>query len=55
VVYALNRGVPFLVSNKDSQVAQDLQRIAAALVGRPAGGREEQRKPAARRSLFAWR
>ena len=55
VVYALNRGVPFLVSNKDSQVAQDLQRIAAALVGRPAGDREEQRKPAARRSLFAWR
>ncbi len=55
VVYALNRGVPFLVSNRDSQVAQDIQRIAAALVDRPAGSREEQRKPAARRSLFAWR
>ena len=55
VVLALNRGVPFIVSNKDAQVSQDLQRIADALASTPAGDRADQRRPAARRSLFAWR
>ena len=55
VVYALNRGVPFMIANKDAQVSIDIRRIADALVGPPGGSREEQRKPAARRSLLAWR
>jgi pilus assembly protein CpaE len=57
VVYALNRGVPFFLSNKEAQVSQDILRLASAV----AGGREEvpvpeePRKPASRKSLFAWR
>ena len=28
VVYALNRGVPFFLSNREAQVSQDIQRLA---------------------------
>ncbi|MEK6719215.1 MAG: response regulator [Chloroflexota bacterium] len=56
VVYALNRGVPFYLSNKDAQVSQDILRLATAIVGdaqvKPA---EDGRKAANRKSLFAWR
>jgi pilus assembly protein CpaE len=55
VVLALNRGVPFIVANKDAQVSQDIQRIATSLSGSPAGEVAEQQRPAARRSLLAWR
>jgi pilus assembly protein CpaE len=55
VVLALNRGVPFIVANRDAQVSQDLQRIAEALAGPPAGDEAEQRRPAPRRSLLARR
>jgi pilus assembly protein CpaE len=57
VVYALNRGVPFFLSNREAQVSQDILRLATTLVdARSAGATEESaRKPAAKKSLFAWR
>ena len=56
VVYALNRGVPFFLTNKEAQVSQDILRLASAVVG----GREEAAVPddgrkATKKSLFAWR
>jgi len=33
VVYALNRGVPFFLSNREAQVSQDIQRLASAIAG----------------------
>src|SRR5436190_11398523 len=33
VVYALNRGVPFFLSNREAQVSQDILRLAKSLVG----------------------
>ncbi len=35
VVYALNRGVPFFMSNREAQVSQDILRLARALLGAP--------------------
>jgi pilus assembly protein CpaE len=35
VVYALNRGVPFFLSNREAQVSQDIQRLASAVTGPP--------------------
>ena len=56
VVYALNRGVPFYLSNKEAQVSQDILRLASAVAGeRPAATAEDDRKTAPRKSLFAWR
>jgi pilus assembly protein CpaE len=55
VVYALNRGVPFFVSNREAQVSQDILRLARALLGAAEGAPAEARKPAPRKSLFAWR
>jgi hypothetical protein len=61
VVYALNRGVPFFLSNREAQVSQDIQRLALAVTGpapttaaaRPA---DKAGKGAAKnKSLFAWR
>jgi pilus assembly protein CpaE len=61
VVYALNRGVPFFLSNREAQVSQDIQRLALAISGaaptttvaRPS---EKAGKGAAKnKSLFAWR
>jgi pilus assembly protein CpaE len=61
VVYALNRGVPFFLSNREAQVSKDIQRWAVAVTGpaptsassRPA---EKAGKTAAKnKSLFAWR
>jgi pilus assembly protein CpaE len=56
VVYALTRGVPFVASNRQAQVSQDIVRLAKAIVG------ERITTPAAvadaspqRKSLFAWR
>jgi pilus assembly protein CpaE len=57
VVYALNRGVPFYLTNREAQVSVDVLTIAKAVSGEaedePAV--EEARKPAPRKSLFAWR
>jgi pilus assembly protein CpaE len=60
VVYALNRGVPFVWSNKQAQVSLDVLAIARAIAGaslppevpveRPVDKQAHQKK-----SLFAWR
>ncbi len=58
VVYALNRGVPFFLSNREAQVSQDILRLATALAGEAAvvtAPAEDGRKSAQRKSLFAWR
>jgi pilus assembly protein CpaE len=56
VVYALNRGVPFVLSNREAQVSQDVLRLATAITGgeRKATASEDS-KQGARKSLFAWR
>lgn len=57
VVYALNRGVPFVIAGRETQVAQDVIRLARAVVGAPAAAApgEPERRPAQKRSLLAWR
>ena len=56
VVYALNRGVPFFLSNREAQVSQDILRLARSVIGEgstttvPADRKSTQKK-----SLFAWR
>jgi pilus assembly protein CpaE len=56
VVYALNRGVPFVLSNRESQVSQDVFRLAASIVGDGDAHEEDGRKPPQKgKSLFAWR
>jgi pilus assembly protein CpaE len=55
VVYALNRGVPFFLSNREAQVSQDVLRLARSLIGEPEKARDGARKQAPRKSLFAWR
>jgi pilus assembly protein CpaE len=61
VVYALNRGVPFYLSNREAQVSQDILRLAQAITG-PAptavmtNSSDKATKTAAtKKSLFAWR
>ena len=56
VVYALNRGVPFFLSNREAQVSQDILRLAAAVTGeRGAAEADEARKTAQKKSLFSFR
>jgi len=56
VVYALNRGVPFFLSNREAQVSQDILRLAQSIAGeRAAAPREEVRKTAQKKSLFSFR
>ncbi|HLO36213.1 MAG TPA: response regulator, partial [Candidatus Deferrimicrobium sp.] len=56
VVYALNRGVPFFLSNREAQVSQDILRLAQAVAGeRVPSPREEIRKTAQKKSLFSFR
>ena len=60
VVYALNRGVPFFLSNREAQVSQDIERLAKAVTGPPpttATARPDKAAKAAakNKSLFAWR
>ena len=60
VVYALNRGVPFFLSNREAQVSQDIERLAKAVTGPPpttaAARPDKAAKVAAKnKSLFAWR
>jgi pilus assembly protein CpaE len=61
VVYALNRGVPFFLSNREAQVSQDIQRLAMAISGAPptaavTKSTDKAAKPAAKnKSMFAWR
>jgi pilus assembly protein CpaE len=60
VVYALNRGVPFVLSNREAQVSQDILRLAVAVSGPPPSSAvsdktDKAAKAAAKKSLFAWR
>lgn len=56
VVYALNRGVPFVAASRETQVAQDVIRLARAVAGVPAAATNQpERRPAQKRSLLAWR
>src|SRR5262245_62781416 len=56
VVYALNRGVPFFLSNREAQVSQDVLRLASAVVGaKPVEAGESPKKAGQKKSLFAWR
>ena len=58
VVYALNRGVPFFLSNREAQVSQDILRLArrSSVSGRVApAGDDSQARPPRRSRLFAWR
>ena len=56
VVYALNRGVPFFLSNREAQVSQDILRLAQAVAGeRVASPREDARKPVQKKSMFSFR
>ena len=55
VVYALNRGVPFFVSNREAQVSQDVLRLASAVAGTRTADAGDSRKANQKKSLFAWR
>ena len=56
VVYALNRGVPFFLSNREAQVSQDILRLAQAVAGEHASApSEDTRKVAQKKSLFSFR
>ena len=57
VVYALNRGVPFFLSNREAQVSQDILRLATAVTGERAhvAAGADPRKAPQKKSLFAWR
>src|SRR5258708_22745582 len=56
VVYALNRGVPFFLSNREAQVSQDILRLAQAVAGeRVLSVREDTRNTAPKKSLFSFR
>ena len=59
VVYALNRGVPFFLSNREAQVSQDILRLANDIVGAEAkvavATTTSPSSAAAKKSLFAWR
>jgi pilus assembly protein CpaE len=56
VVYALNRGVPFVLSNRESQVSQDVLRLATSIVGIRESHEEDRRKaPQKGKGLFARR
>ena len=63
VVYALNRGVPFFLSNREAQVSQDILRLANAIAGPGRVGAvvaaatvaDAGARGAAKKSRFAWR
>src|SRR3954465_1863406 len=56
VVYALNRGVPFFLSNREAQVSQDILRLARSVAG---GGSQpvdnSTQRSTQKKQLFAWR
>jgi pilus assembly protein CpaE len=56
VVYALNRGVPFVLSNREAQVSQDIIRLARSVTGGElvAAGVDGDNKNAPRKSLFGF-
>jgi pilus assembly protein CpaE len=55
VVYALNRGVPFVLSNREAQVSQDVLRLAMAVTGSRQSNEDDHKATQKGKSLFAWR
>ncbi len=56
VVYALNRGVPFVIAAPQARVSEDLVRIAkAVLAGEESVPADIAARAAARKGLFQWR
>jgi len=56
VVYALNRGVPFFLSNREAQVSQDVLRLATVISGEGAATvADDARKPVQKKSMFSFR
>lgn len=55
VVYALNRGVPFVWSNRQAQVSQDLVALARHVTGEAVVAASSETSAVPRKSLFAWR
>jgi pilus assembly protein CpaE len=55
VVYALNRGVPFVISNREAQVSQDVFRLAQAIAGDTGNGEDDSKAGQKGKSIFARR
>ena len=55
VVYALNRGVPFVTSNREMQVSQDILRLVTFLTGEAAGREPARAKVERKRGIFSLR
>ncbi len=55
MVYALNRGVPFVISSREAQVSQDVIRLARKLIGEAGATASAGAKPSQKKSLFARR
>jgi pilus assembly protein CpaE len=55
VVYALNRGVPFVISNREAQVSQDVYRLAQAIAGDTGNDEDDSKAGQKGKSLFARR
>ncbi len=55
VVYALNRGVPFVWSNSQAPVSEDILKVSRALVAEVASNEAEAEKEKARKSIFGRR
>ena len=55
VVYALNRGVPFVWSNSQAPVSEDILKISRALVSGEGSPETEDEKEPAKKSLFGRR
>jgi pilus assembly protein CpaE len=56
VVYALNRGVPFFLSNREAQVSQDVLRLATVISGEGAATvADDTRKAVQKKSMFSFR
>ncbi|HEX5466879.1 MAG TPA: response regulator [Candidatus Limnocylindrales bacterium] len=55
VVSSLNRGVPFVLDARDSQVSRDLARLAQLLVEGPPKASPAPEPQVQRKSLLAWR
>jgi pilus assembly protein CpaE len=57
VVFALNRGVPFVVAARQARVSDDVVRMAKAVMGTQVAEPTEMplRVPAARKGIFQWR
>jgi pilus assembly protein CpaE len=56
VVYALNRGVPFVWSNSQAPVSEDILKISRALVNdEPSVNAQDGERPAQRKSIFGRR